>query len=446
MKTYQRIPSKTKSNVVDEFIGRLKARAATLPDKRTGQNTRYAMSDIVLSAFSVFYLQHPSFLDWQKDMKRRLGRSNAETIFQMEQLPCDQHIRNLLDPVAPEYLYPEFYGLWYAVVTDGYLPTYRVLDGQHILVSLDGTRYFSSYELECDNCSHATRRNGRTQHYHDALLSVVVAPDNPHVLPGPPEFITPQDGHSKQDCEQAASKRWVNQHLAHYAPWNPILMGDDLYARQPLCAQVLAQQGHFLFVCKPTSHVTLYEALAAPTTAVTTHTVRKWNGQHGELWTYRFCNGVPLRAGEDALRVNWLELHITHVETGATCYQHAWVTDLTITDDNLAELVRCGRAHWKVENENNNVLKNHGYQLEHNYGHGQQYLSMTLLTLLLLAFLLHTVAHLSHHLYRRLRADLGRRENFFNDLRALLRYHLFESWADLLHFMAVQLELLPGPL
>jgi hypothetical protein len=46
-----------------------------------------------------------------------------------------------------------------------------------------------------------------------------------------------------------------------------------------------------------------------------------------------------------------------------------------------------------VENENNNVLKTKGYHLEHNYGHGSQFLSITLLTLNLLAFLAHTFLH-----------------------------------------------------
>ena len=126
-------------------------------------------------------------------------------------------------------------------------------------------------------------------------------------------------------------------------------------------------------------------------------------------------------------------------------YHHTWVTDLAITDDNLAEIITCARAHWKVENENNNVLKNRGYHLEHNFGHGQQYLAQTLLTLNLLAFLLHTVLHLSNKLYRRIRKTLGRREAFFNDLRALLRYLVFASWADLLTFMAIQLEIIPAP-
>jgi len=446
MKTKSRVKAQTKSDLVDACITRLKELGSRLPDKRTGQNIRYMLDDIVLGAFAVFFLQCPSFLARQKALKNRLGRSNAETVFQITQTPCDEHIRQMLDPIAPHHFYPEFHALLGAVEARGHLAAYTVLGGQHLLISLDGTQYFSSYALECDHCLHRKRRNGQVQHYHTAILPVIVAPDNPHVLPVPPEYIVPQDGQVKQDCERAASKRWVTQHAAQYAAWNAVLMGDDLYANQPLCQHILDQHLHFLFVCKPESHPTLYAALHTQRAAdITTCTVRKWNGRHSELWTYRFCNALPLRAGDDALLVNWCELHITHLDTGATLYHHTWVTDLLITEHNLAEMVRCGRAHWKVENENNNVLKTKGYHLEHNFGHGHQYLAMTLLTLNLLAFLLHTVTHLTNKIYRRIRAALGRRAAFFNDLRALLRYLIFSSWAELLYFMAVPLEIDPAP-
>ena len=96
-----------------------------------------------------------------------------------------------------------------------------------------------------------------------------------------------------------------------------------------------------------------------------------------------------------------------------------------------------------MENENNNVLKTKGYHLEHNFGHGDQYLAMTLITLNLLAFLLHTVSHLTDKVYRLVREELGRRDTFFNDVRALTRYLIFDSWNHLLEFMYGQLEIEP---
>ncbi len=435
----------TKSNVVDTFITRLKSLSTRLPDRRTGQNIQYTLDDIVLGAFAVFLLQCPSFLARQQALQRRKGRSNAASVFHMTHTPCDAHIRQMLDPIAPEYFYPEFHALLGAVTVRGHLAAYRVWGMKHLLLSLDGTEYFSSYALHCANCSARTRRNGQVEYYHSALLPVIVAPGNPRVLPVPLEYIIPQDGYEKQDCERAASKRWVTQHVAQYVGEKALLLGDDLYANQPLCEHILAYQLHFLFVCKPDSHTTLYTALAQRTDAVDTYTVRKWNGQPRERWTYRYCLGLPLRAGDDALRVNWCKLQITRLDTGKTSYHHTWVTDLPLTADNLAEMVSCARAPWKIENENNNVLKTKGYHLEHNFGHGQQHLAMTLLTLNLLAFLLHTVTHLTNKIYQRLRKALGRRAAFFNAVRALLRYFLFNNWTELLHFMAVQLEIDPAP-
>jgi hypothetical protein len=40
------------------------------------------------------------------------------------------------------------------------------------------------------------------------LAAMIVAPGHNMVLPLMPEFITPQDGAEKQDCERNAAKRW----------------------------------------------------------------------------------------------------------------------------------------------------------------------------------------------------------------------------------------------
>lgn len=447
MKTKRESKKSKGSSIVDQCISRLGKLSATLPDKRRGKNIQYQMADIVKAAFAVFFTQSPSFLAHQKAVKQSKGRSNAETVFQMEKIPCDEHIRQMLDPVGPEHFYGEFHTVFQHIHEQGQLQAYEVLDGHHILITLDGTEYFNSYEIECEHCLHRKRNNSQIQNYHAAILPVVVAPNNPHVLALPPEYIMPQDGQEKQDCERAASKRWVAQHGRHYAGLNAILLGDDLYANQPLCQHILDHDLHFLFSCKADSHAVLYQWVDSFTAAgkVDTFSIRKWNGKHSERWRYRFLNDLPLRGGEDALMVNWCELHITHQDTGETLYHNAWVTDIAITERNVTELVACGRARWKVENENNNVLKTKGYHLEHNFGHGDHYLSMTLTTLNLLAFLLHTVSHLTDKIYRLIREELGRRDTFFNDVKALTRYLIFDSWSDLLEFMFIQLEIEPVP-
>jgi hypothetical protein len=104
-------------------------------------------------------------------------------------------------------------------------------------------------------------------------------------------------------------------------------------------------------------------------------------------------------------------------------------------------VAQAGRGRWKIENENNNVLKTKGYHVEHNFGHGQQYLAAVMLSLNLLAFLFHTVLEWSDDTYALLRQVLARRQTFFEDIRALMRYMVFDSWQHLMAFMIRGLEL-----
>lgn len=116
--------------------------------------------------------------------------------------------------------------------------------------------------------------------------------------------------------------------------------------------------------------------------------------------------------------VNWLELTVTYEQTGEVLYHNTFIINHAVTATTVAFLGRVGRARWKVENENNNVLKHRGYHFEHNFGHGQHHLSSVLCSLNLLAFLIHTILHLVDQLYRLLRDTLAVRQTFFDDLRA----------------------------
>jgi len=148
-----------------------------------------------------------------------------------------------------------------------------------------------------------------------------------------------------------------------------------------------------------------------------------------------------LRGDQQAMQVGWAELTITHEETGEVLYRNAFATDFEVSETTVEAIVRDGRARWKIENENNNILKTKGYHLEHNFGHGQKFLSSLLLSLNLLAFLFHTVMDLTDEKYRLLRQTLRKRRKFFQHVEALLEYLLFDSWDSLFSFMCRGLEL-----
>lgn len=419
----------------------LDATFAGLPDVRKGRNKQYRVRDAALAAFSVFFMQSASFLAHQQAMQDKQRRNNARSLFGIDKIPSDPQIRNLLDPIAPEELSAPFWAIFALLEEAGELQSYRTLQGQW-LVSLDGTQYFSSTKIHCKRCTVKVRHD--VEYYaHTAITPVLVAPDESRVIALEPEFIQPQDGQEKQDCERNAGKRWLARNASRLAHHAVTLLGDDLYCNQPFCEQVLEQGLNFIFTCKPDSHIALYQEvdLLNRLGEVAQLCERHWNGQAHELWSYRYVNEVPLRADADARQVNWCELSVVAESTGEVLYHNTFATNHPLTDQNVSAIVRAGRARWKIENENNNVLKNYGYHLEHNFGHGEQYLSMILVLLNLLAFLFHTVLDLCDPIYKRLRTHLRVRKTFFNDVSALTHYLFFESWEQLLCFMYVQLEL-----
>jgi hypothetical protein len=428
----------------DSLVTKLQQRLEILPDHRSGKNISYSIKDAALGAFSVFFSQSPSFLAHQRAMEKSKGRSNAGSLFQIEKIPSDNQIRSLLDPITPRQLYPVFDEIMLALEQSGQLEQFRVFNEQ-LLISMDGTSYFSSKAIHCPNCQHRTTSKGETTYYHTAITPVIVAPGRSQVISLVPEYIMPQDGHDKQDCERMAAKRWIKQQAGQFKPYSVTLLGDDLYSNQPLCQLILDHKFNFIFVCKPDSHQILYEwvnSLAA-SNDIDQLTCRRFNGRFTEIITCRFVEDVPLRGGPKALLVNWCEVTITHSKTGKQLYYNTFVTNHHLTEQNVIPLVDAGRARWKVENENNNVLKTKGYHLEHNFGHGKQFLASFLLTLNLLAFLFHTILELVDARYRLLRQKLAVRQTFFNDVKTLTRYLFFDSWQHLLDFMITQLELDP---
>lgn len=107
----------------------------------------------------------------------------------------------------------------------------------------------------------------------------------------------------------------------------------------------------------------------------------------------------------------------------------------------MVDIAQSGRGRWKIANANNNVLKTKGYHLEHNFGHGKQYLAAFLLSLNLLAFLFHTVLEWSDDQYALLRRVLARRQTFSHAIQALMRYLVFDSWEHWMHVMIRGLDL-----
>jgi hypothetical protein len=406
------------------------------------------LKDAALGGFAIFFTQNPSFLEYQKTMQETRGHNNAQSLFAIEEILSDNHIRTLLDGVAPVFVFPIFSYIFNVLNKSGYLDEEYRSFNNNILIGLDGTQYYSSKSIHCDNCNKKQHNNGSITYFHRVVTPVILKPGSNRVIALAPEFITPQDGHDKQDCENAAAKRWIKSNDSWLEQLGVTLTGDDLYCKQPICELILEKGLDFILVCKEESHKTLYEYLDYLAEEIEIVEVGRWEGRRYVVDSYRFLNGVPLRDGEDALEVNWCEL-ITREKDGDSdsdsdswevTYKNAFVTDFEITRKNVKKIVADGRARWKVENENNNVLKTKGYHLEHNFGHGKKNLATLFLTYNILAFLFHTILEIVDEKYKVIRQTLPSRQTFFNDVRALTRYIYFDKWEALMCFMITGLK------
>ena len=410
--------------ILPELLTVLKSACSGFPDKRRGGDVTYSMADIGVSAFALFFMQSESFLSHQRALEQGSADSNCRGLFGMAAIPTDNHIRSMLDPVDPSHLQPCFDACLEALQKHGGLESFQRLDGR-CLIALDGTEYFCSQKIGCPHCLTRKRANGAVESYHAMLAATLVAPGHTMTLPLMPAFIEPQDGHEKQDCERAAAKRWLGDHGARLSRLKPVYLGDDLFACQPIAEAVRAAGADFIFTCKPQSHKALHDFIAGASPEQLT--VKDTTGAKRQTRHYRWFNAVPLRDGADAMTVNFIAIAIADAK-GKVTYKSAFVTSLELGKANAEAIASAARARWKIENESFNVLKNNGYCLEHNFGHGRDRLAMLFAAMNLLAFAYHCVCDSLEAKWIAARKAKGSRTRFFEHIRTLSAYIVFPDW------------------
>lgn len=375
-----------------------------------------------MSGFGMFSLKDSSLLEFDD---RRTKDENLRRIYGLEKVPSDSQMRTILDPVSPERIKPIFKAVYQVVKQNGVLEQMKYLG--HYLVSVDGSGYFSSKTIHCATClERKNSKTGESTYHHQLLAGAVVHPDQETVLPLAPEPIIKQDGETKNDCERNAAKRFMAQLRADHPDEPFIITEDALSANAPHIRELKKYNLRFILGVKPKDHVFLFEQVDQAHQAGQT-TAYEVTGQ-GVTHRFRFINQVPLNASNQDVLVNFIE----YWEIKGDKVQHfCWITDLTVTKINVFDLMRGGRARWKIENETFNTLKNQGYNFDHNYGHGQQNLSVNFTLLMLLAFLVDQVQQLAFPLFQAVLKKEGSRKRLWQHLRALFYTLKFASLEDI---------------
>ena len=83
----------------EAFRAELATTFAQIADQRDPHRITWEMPAVLMSAFAMLFFQHPSLLEYQRRMQQRTGRSNLERVFQVEEIPSDTQMREILDGV-----------------------------------------------------------------------------------------------------------------------------------------------------------------------------------------------------------------------------------------------------------------------------------------------------------------------------------------------------------
>lgn len=407
----------------DALFRLVRSSFANITDDR-GEEVEIPLTDALMSAFAMFSLKSPSLLAFDKQR----AEGNLETIYGIPRAPCDTRMRERLDPVSPESLRPSFKSVFRQLQRGKALEDLVFLDG-HYLVALDGTGYFSSPTIHCASCLQKVHRNGSITYYHQMLGAAIIHPDFRAVIPLMPEPIVKPDGTAKNDCERNAAKRFIAKLRRDHPHLKFIITEDSLSSNAPHIETLHDHGCHYILGVKEGDHAYLFQQVQAAEEAGCVTYYERHDRAAGVIHRFRFVNDVPLNASRADVRVNFIE----YWEIGPDQVQHfSWVTDLRVSKPNVYQLMRGGRARWKIENETFNTLKNQGYNFEHNYGHGEQNLSVVLATLMMLAFLVDQSQQLCCALFRAVWAKLGSKRLLWERLRALFYDYRLESMRELL--------------
>lgn len=404
-----------------------------ISDPRQSAKINHQLHDAMMGGLACMYFQDPSLLQFQQRLNDKRKNNNLKSLFAVDTIPKEGQMRTLIDGVDRDFYRPIFKDFFLRLQRGKHLEAYQLLPGKY-LMPIDGVQYSSSKKLNCEKCLQKKHKDDTISYSHSALQAGIVHPDKRQVIPLLAEEISNTDGANKQDCEMNAAKRLLPKIREDHRQLDIVICGDGLYSNQPFIEESQALNMHYILVAKPANHIYMNEWLEAyPSLNTHEHTDEK-----GRRYVYQWMNDVPLHGGKDAPHINYFNFELIDIskKTGKekVVYRNSWVTDLTITHDNITALVRGGRCRWKVENEFFNTLKNQGYFLEHNYGHGNENLCFNFYLLTMLAFFFHQIFELTCATYQTCRTKFGSKRHLWENLRTYIKIIIFSSWEHLMDF------------
>lgn len=426
----------------DALIANLFRGFAMIPDHRPGKVT-IPLADTLMSGFAMFSLKDPSLLAF--DERRNDAPHNLRTLYGVGVIPCDTSMREILDPVDPQWFRPLFKAGFSALQRGKALEQMVFMEDSYLLC-LDGTGYFSSNTLFSDKCMKKEHSKTGTTTYHLQTVGAAIVSDScKEVIPLCPEIIQQQDGATKMDCERNATKRLLGKLRQDHPHLKLIVNEDALASNAPHLEDLERYNLRYILAVKEPGHKYLFEHVDQ---AVDSDEAMELscNDKENENVTHHFkiVYNAPLNKSNQDKRVTFVEYWEKNAATGKSRH-FSWITDLVITEDNVYKFMRGARARWKIENETFNTLKNQGYHFGHNFGLGKQHLSEVFVHLMMLAFMVDQIQQMCCPLFQAAWKKWKTKRSLWEKVRS--KFHEFdvETMEDLYRSIANHKRIpLPG--
>lgn len=397
--------------------------------KQNGQKPKMTLLDILMSGFALFNLKYPSLLKLDTDRKSDpIQMANLKSLYDIENVPCDTWLRERLDELDPDELRDAFKKLFATAQRSKVLEKYTYLDGYYLL-SADGTGFFSSKSVSCDNCCERHHRNGTVTYYHQMYCASIVHPDRPEVIPLCPEPILKQDGARKNDCERNAARRMLIDLKREHPHLKFIVIEDSLGSNAPHIRLINELGYHYIFSIKPGDHQYLFNY-------VKEHEIHTYHctDENGFNSRYEYMNNIPLNESNQDVKVNYIKFEGQNNK--GEWVEFTKITDIHLNDENVELIMTGGRARWKIENETFNTLKNQGYNFEHNFGHGFNHLSTVFSRLMMLAFFVDQLQSIGCPLFKLSKDKWERLSEIWYRIRVIFDGYIVESFKDIFKALA----------
>lgn len=208
--------------------------------------------------------------------------------------------------------------------------------------------------------------NEKIVYYHQVLEAKVVLGDDLVFSIGTEFIENEQEELTKQDCERKAFKR-LAKNLKKMFPRLPIcIMGDSLYACEPVFEVCKENKWAFLIRYKDGSIPTLAEEYIeikemgeAQEKTVDVEEIYKRKANVINRHAMKWVNDLDYKGYMVAV----MELEIERYKKKSLKFQ--WITSIEIDYSAAEEFAYTGRNRWMIENEGFKIQKHHRYLITH---------------------------------------------------------------------------------